>query len=256
MVDAVAFFEERAADWEQTCYPDPVRRRLEALIAEFDVQPRACVLDVGTGPGVLLPYMRQQVGEGGRICAFDLALNMVRQASNKALAPQDVVMQADVHCLPFQSAVFDRIVCFAAFPHFAQPALALQEMRRVLSPGGRVVIAHLMSRAELARHHGTHASVARDVLPSHRHMRSLFEAAGLVLDSIEDLPGRYLAKGSHAMKRGVNGLDRNGIRSARTQSSVPMAGPDRTGLRAAGEKGRPSGPLPWQPGPAPCGGSV
>lgn len=200
MADAVAFFEERAADWEQNCYPEPVRRRLEALIVEFDLYPRACVLDVGTGPGVLLPYLRQQIGAGGRICAFDLAFNMVRQACNKSLAPRDTVMQADVHCLPFKNGVFDRVVCFAAFPHFTRPALALKEMRRVLSPGGRVVIAHLMSRAELARHHGTHASVARDVLPDHRQMRLLFEAAGLVLNAIEDLPGRYLAKGSHAVQ--------------------------------------------------------
>jgi ubiquinone/menaquinone biosynthesis C-methylase UbiE len=148
------FFDTRAENWEETCYPAPVRARLRDLIREFGVRPGERLLDVGTGPGVLLPYLRQRVGPSGQVCAFDLSLKMIRQAHGKPHTSLDMILQADVHTIPFTDRVFGRVICFAAFPHFDDPAQALQEMGRVLRPGGVLIIAHLMSRKELAAHHG------------------------------------------------------------------------------------------------------
>jgi ubiquinone/menaquinone biosynthesis C-methylase UbiE len=47
--------------------------------------------------------------------------------------------------MPFDDNVFDRIVCRAAFKNFTEPVRALQEMRRVLRPGGIAVVADLRS---------------------------------------------------------------------------------------------------------------
>jgi hypothetical protein len=67
-------------------------------------------------------------------------------------------------------------------------------MRRVLKPGGTIVVAHLMSREELSRHHGTHKAVAKDRFPDETTMRDLFQAAGFPAPEITDMPGRYVAK--------------------------------------------------------------
>lgn len=187
------FFDSRASDWETTCYPSEVRKRLAELVPEFGLKPGACVLDVGTGPGVLIPYIRRAVGPRGRICSFDLSLPMVRQARSKPLLAQDLVLQADCHRLPFADGTFDNVVCFAAFPHFDDPAIALREMARVAKPRAFLVIAHLLSREELARHHGGHDAVADDILPDAESMRAYFRQAGLQAPRIEDRPGRYLA---------------------------------------------------------------
>lgn len=187
------FFDSRALEWELNCYPEEVRERLADLIPEFGLMPAARVLDLGTGPGVLIPYLREAIGPRGRICAFDLSHPMARQARQKPLLPLDLVLQADAHRLPFVPNIFDNVICFAAFPHFDDPALALREMARVARPGARVVIAHLMSREELARHHGGHEAVADDILPDAERMRAFFNQAGLDDAFIEDRPGRYLA---------------------------------------------------------------
>jgi ubiquinone/menaquinone biosynthesis C-methylase UbiE len=189
------FFDVRAEQWEQNCYPAPTRRRLEALIPTFNVTPGARILDIGTGPGILIPYLRNIVGRQGRICAFDISFQMACQAGKKLEYSEDLVLQADVHNITFKDDIFDHVLCFAAFPHFDSPDRAVQEMARVGKPGARMVIAHLMSREELARHHATHSAVAKDALPNDDLMATLFINAGLTRPEITDIPGAYLATG-------------------------------------------------------------
>jgi ubiquinone/menaquinone biosynthesis C-methylase UbiE len=188
------YFDQRAADWETNCYPAPVRERLQRLIRLFDIAPGDCLLDVGTGPGILMPYLRNRVGAAGQVCAFDLSFEMARRAHAKPREDRDAIVQADAHRIPFKANRFDRVICYAAFPHFTHPEIALKEMARVLKTGGTLIVAHLMSRGELAAHHASHSSVARDLLPDKTHMKVLFSAAKLSLLEIVDRPGRYLAK--------------------------------------------------------------
>ena len=47
---------------------------------------------------------------------------------------------ADAAALPFRDASFDAVCCFAALNLFAEPFSALDEMRRVLAPGGRIAL--------------------------------------------------------------------------------------------------------------------
>ncbi len=195
MESKTGFFDTRADTWEETCYPAPVRERLSELIREFGIRPGERILDVGTGPGVLIPYLRKGVGSSGQVCAFDLSLEMIRRALNKLRIQGDLVFQGDVHFIPFVDGPFDRVICFAAFPHFDDPGDALREMGRVLKTNGVLVIAHLMSRDELAAHHGTHHTVARDVLPAHHEMQAFFERAGFLPPDIVDIPGRYMVRG-------------------------------------------------------------
>lgn len=195
----VSFFDRRAKHWEETYYPPPVRVRLCALIQEFGLAEGERVLDIGTGPGVLIPYLRELVGASGQVCAFDLSFEMVRQAYRKPRTSVDIIIQADVHHIPFSDNTFDRVICFAAFPHFKDPLAAVHEMSRVLKKGGILIIAHLMSREELSMHHASCPDVAGDVLPVDHRMRSFFVEAGLLPLDIINMPGRYLARG---VKRG------------------------------------------------------
>ncbi len=189
------FFDTHAENWEKVHYPSQVRKKLWLLMQEFNITEGERILDVGTGTGILIPYLRKLIGDEGQICAFDLSFQMIRQAYSKIKRSDDMVLRADVHHIPFLSDVFDKVICFAAFPHFSDHLAALCEMGRVLRNGGSIIIAHLLSREELARHHGSHPSVAGDVLPDNQKMHTLFQKAGLKLLGITDIPGRYLAKG-------------------------------------------------------------
>ncbi len=191
----IRFFDEHAQEWEKRCYPPEVRDRLEELIKGFDLRPDSQVLDVGSGSGVLQPYLRNLIGQGGILVAFDLSFNMVKEAMKKELSPLDIFLQGDVHHIPVRSQCMDKVICFAAFPHFRDPGLALKEMARVLKRGGELIIAHLMSSEELKNHHrAAHREVEGDVLPSREDMMRMFAEANLEPPEIVDRPGRYIAR--------------------------------------------------------------
>lgn len=183
------FFDARANDWEAQCYPPKIRAQLKAFVPAWQVAANTKVLDLGCGPGILLPYL---AAYGAHVVAVDVSKNMLLNAADKGLAPE--LVQADAHYLPFASATFHQVVCFAAFPHFSDPSQATRECARVLRPGGSLVIAHLLSRQELAQHHAHHQAVAADVLPEADAMETLLAAAGLRLLELVDQPGRYLAR--------------------------------------------------------------
>ena len=198
MTSRSEFFDQRAENWEQDHYPGPVRERLQDLIKTFGVTSGETILDVGTGPGILIPYLQPLTGISGRVFAFDLSFPMVGQARRKTRSKSDLVVQADALEIPFGTGVFHRVICFAAFPHFSDPAIALQEMARVLKPEGSLVIAHLMSRRDLAAHHASHSGVEKDVLPGAGQMTGLFLAAGFQEPEITDMPGKYTAMAQKA----------------------------------------------------------
>jgi ubiquinone/menaquinone biosynthesis C-methylase UbiE len=188
------FFDERAEGWEDKCYPDPVRQRLWPMVEAFGLPEGGHVLDMGTGPGTLIPYLLRAIGPKGRVTAFDASPVMVEVARRKCVDGRATVVCASALDMPFDSASFDAVVCFAAFPHFTDKILALREMARVARPGGPVVIAHLLGRAQLAAHHGTHPAVADDHLPSDEAMRELFLQAGLPAPEVTSLENYYEAR--------------------------------------------------------------
>lgn len=188
------FFDERAEKWEETCYPDTVRERLWPVVAGFGLPIGGRVLDMGTGPGTLIPYLRRAIGPEGRIMAFDAAPGMVEVARFKCVDGRTEVVCASAMDMPFESEAFDAVVCFAAFPHFSDKALALREMVRVAKSGAPVIIAHLLGRAQLAAHHGAHPAVADDHLPDDVTMCALFLQAGLPAPQVTDLENYYEAK--------------------------------------------------------------
>jgi len=188
-----AFFDERAAKWEENCYPPEARARLRDLLPCFGVRPGAAVLDLGAGTGVLAPYLREVLAAEGMLLSLDVSFEMARHAAMKDYG-KGGVLQATAMRLPVRSASMDTVVCFAAFPHFEDKLAALKEMFRVLKPGGNVAVAHLLSRAELSRHHGGCSAVSDDKLPDDDGMRGLFRAAGFPEPEITDIPGRYVAR--------------------------------------------------------------
>ena len=126
-------------------------------------QPR--VLDIATGTGRLLQTLLGQPGFDGQVFGLDLSARMLRVAEQHlALQAEQVgLVVASAAPLPMADDQFEAVTCLEALEFFADGQVALDEMVRVLRPGGWLLItnrvgweAHLMpghtwSRAQLIK---------------------------------------------------------------------------------------------------------
>lgn len=101
------------------------------------------VLEIAPGPGLLAIELAKLTG--GRVTGFDISRSFVQIASDNARkAGVEVDFEhGDAADLPVPDDQFDFIVCRAAFKNFTRPLVALNEMHRVLKPGGTALIIDL-----------------------------------------------------------------------------------------------------------------
>lgn len=111
----------------------------------------AAVLEVAPGPGYLAIELARQRGHH-RVTGLDISRTMVEIArENAARAGVSVDFRhGDATAMPFADGSFDLIVCQAAFKNFRRPVSALDEMHRVLRPGGLAVIQDMSRDASSA----------------------------------------------------------------------------------------------------------
>lgn len=117
-----------------------VYRRIAEDVA-LTAPPSASVLDVGTGPGVLLAEIARQRPDL-RITGIDPSTDMVTSANRTISGFGDRVtaLVDDVADLEFPDASFDLVVATFSMHHWDDIAAAVPELARVLRPGGRVYI--------------------------------------------------------------------------------------------------------------------
>jgi len=111
--------------------------------------PNAQVLEIAPGPG----YFAIELAKLGdfSITGVDLSQDLVNiAAANARQAGVRVEFkQGNASRLPVEDNSFDFLLCRAAFKNFGEPVKALQEMHRVLKPGGRAMIIDLRKHAPL-----------------------------------------------------------------------------------------------------------
>ena len=113
------------------------------------VAPGGRVLEVAPGPG----FLAIEIAKAGRysVTGLDVSESFVRIAREKASNAGVAVdfRQGNASAMPFLDSSFDFVVCTAAFKNFSDPIGALNEIYRVLAPGGRASIFDLRKDASL-----------------------------------------------------------------------------------------------------------
>lgn len=191
-MDHLQWFNDKAATWD-TIATGQTRRLLYNIVQNLNITPGSSVLDVATGTGILVPWLLEAVGTGGRLAAFDFAPEMIARAKEKFKSGVEFLV-ADVHSLPLKDEVFDEVICNSAFPHFARKPRAMAEMSRVLKNKGRLTICHPAPREQLNEFHKNVIGgvVGGDMLPPADEMVKMAREAGLIDISIVDGPDTYV----------------------------------------------------------------
>jgi ubiquinone/menaquinone biosynthesis C-methylase UbiE len=118
-----------------------VLRRRELVRAALQAGSGDDVLDVGCGPGFYVSELVEVVGTEGSVTGVDQSPEMLAVAAKRAAGRPNVKFhEGTATSLPVADASFDRALSVQVFEYVDDVPTALDELRRVLRPGGRVVL--------------------------------------------------------------------------------------------------------------------
>ena len=188
--DVIEFFDRLAPTWDAGMVRnEPVIARILDMAG---VAPGVEALDVATGTGVLIP---DYLGRGvDHVTAVDISPRMAQIAQSKFARDHRVtILCADAQETAF--GVFDCILIYNAFPHFSEPEKLFANLSRQLKPGGRLTVAHGMSRARINDHHRGGAShVSYGLMPA-EDLAALM-APFVAVDQVLSDDSMYLVSGT------------------------------------------------------------
>jgi ubiquinone/menaquinone biosynthesis C-methylase UbiE len=143
--------------WVEAPHPIISRDRLRSVLGP---EAGERVLEIGPGTGYYTLDIAEWLGPDGRVEVFDLQQefldHVTRRAAERGLG-NVVPTQGDATALPYEDASIDAVVLTAVLGEIPDPTAALREIRRVLRPGGRLVVGelfgdpHFTTRASLQR---------------------------------------------------------------------------------------------------------
>ena len=140
--DVRQHFTERAAT-----YTGGQGDTVEAMVEMAAPGPGAQALDVATGTGLVAFALAEAITDGGCVTGVDFTAAMLARAAEQEetngtgrSGERVALAAADATRLPFPDALFSIVTCRFSVHHFTHAVPALQEMARVLAPGGRLVI--------------------------------------------------------------------------------------------------------------------
>jgi len=150
----IEFFDRYAPSWDAGMIKSD--EKIARILAAAGVTEGSRVLDVACGTGVIIPYYLA-LG-ASEIIGVDISPKMAEIAARKFSGqPRVKIVNADVETLEY-SKEFTAVVVYNAFPHFPDPEALIAKLVSFLAPGGRLIIAHGMSRLQINGHHKQAAS--------------------------------------------------------------------------------------------------
>ncbi|MFZ5813819.1 MAG: class I SAM-dependent methyltransferase [Bacillota bacterium] len=115
---------------------------IQRLLTFVRLPPMPAILDVGCGTGLNLVEAARRYGPARLLAGIDISPGMVAVARAKmaALGLPAQIIEGDAERLPYPSHQFDLVICNSVFHWFRDRPAAMQEIARVLRPGGQVAL--------------------------------------------------------------------------------------------------------------------
>ena len=188
-----AYFDERAANWNEQAEPAGAKHLMVAQLASVHEGSR--VLDVGCGTGIMeRAYL--ELGASS-IVALDLSEKMLACARKTfADVPPERLRFECSDILDFASdEPFDAVVIYNAYPHILDKKALVRNVASLLKPHGRFLVAHGMGRETLNAHHANVPhDVTSDLLPAREAAQDWQEA--FEIDMVADTSYLYFFGGT------------------------------------------------------------
>jgi len=184
-------FDDWAADGRDRGMEERHWHTAKHALARMPVEEGDTVLDLGTGSGYVLRALRE-TADIGRGYGLDASPEMLRNARSYTDDPQVGFLRGDFDALPFATDSVDHVFSMEAFYYAENPRRTLEEIRRILRPGGTFYCA--VNYYEESEHtHEWQDNISIDMtLWSAPEYRRAFREAGLVVAEQDEIPDREI----------------------------------------------------------------
>jgi ubiquinone/menaquinone biosynthesis C-methylase UbiE len=171
--------------WLQSFVLEPVQRTVMELAATSVAGP-AAILDVGCGTGRLLRKAEQRF-PNARLVGVDAAPEMLKKAQASLPNGSSIrFQQAVAENLPFADAQFDVVFSTLTFHHWQEQTRGISEVARVLTPGGRWLVAEVMPRGVIG---GVLRIFRMNQFPEPQKFEAMLSKAGMKRTGERRVPG-------------------------------------------------------------------
>jgi SAM-dependent methyltransferase len=135
-------YERRAErEYAEPWQGDPLDRKFARTLALVEEQlPCEAFLDAGCGDGRYLAAVARSPRRPARIVGTDISERILGTARAAAVPHTPELVRANVEALPFADASFDVVLCAQVIEHLLDPGAGLEELARVLRPGGTLIL--------------------------------------------------------------------------------------------------------------------
>ncbi len=167
--EVIEFFDKLAPTWDEGQIRD--MEKINAILDYAQIKEGAEVLDVACGTGVLVPdYLERNVA---KVTAVDISSEMIRIAKSKCQDKRVAFFCSDIEEIRLPD-FYDTCMVYNAFPHFTNPASLISSLAAKIKTGGRLTVAHSMSKKQLDSHHAGPASKVSMGLMGEEELAKLF----------------------------------------------------------------------------------
>ena len=184
---------ERRAELE---YPEPPRPPDPRLDRKFERVwqlvsahlPCEAFLDAGCGDGRYLAALARSANRPERVTGTDISQRILKTARVAAAPLEPELVQANLEALPLEDEAFDLALCTQVIEHLLDPPGGVQELARVLRPGGVLVLTTDNRRALVSKALNAPRAAAVRVLRLHPRYRQVeFPHVDFTLDDVRNL---------------------------------------------------------------------
>ncbi len=131
------YFNRTAADYDNSHDGKFVRCMYQEILDRAGSIKGNHILDLGCGNGNVIELLKSR--READYYGLDLSEKMIEEAE-KRFQGQVHLAVGDAEGLPYENNTFDLIICNASFHHYTHPEKAVEEIKRVLKPGGTLIL--------------------------------------------------------------------------------------------------------------------
>ena len=187
----IEFFDTLAPTWDENeirSTPD----RIRSILGKLRISKGMDILDLGTGTGVLVPYLSGMVGDEGHVTAIDLSegmLSLARQKYGHLKNVEFLKIDFEEEQIPGK---YDVALLYSVYPHLHAPADTMEWFFKMnMKPDGRIVIA-FPSDEEFINNIHHERKAEHDHLPSAQTLADMIRHWGFDTEVLAATPDEYI----------------------------------------------------------------